>query len=661
MTEKRRYIRISSVLPVEFFIIDGDGKRITPWLQGFTHDIGKGGICIYINDLWQGFWERFNYRGAQLVLKIDLPLGKTISATAKIAWINQKAQKDFNQYIAGIEFIDITKKDSQFLFRYALVKKTIPVFAAGVIAILLLTSLLFFGRVRSLVRENRALVKGYVSVLERETTLEEILKREKEKGIFFKQRQEELQNKMASLKEEISRWRKNYQALQQTKEGEYLKEAESLKEKIALLEGELAQLQRENEFLKAKENERMKTSLQLEKEFGDLEEEKRQFSYKIIEGLYNWIKNRQDLVSGLVLSYEGDRSLEEICFTYDQALATIVFVLFDKRERAQKVLDFYLKNVREGKSIYNAYYTKGDVSEYVIHSGPNAWIGLAALNYIKLTGDKKYFLIVKRVANFLLGMIDKEGGIKGGPKERWYSTEHNLDAFAFFNLLSQMKPDKKYLEAKEKIKEWISRYAYTSYGPPVKRGKGDATIATDTYAWSVTTFGPALLSSLKMDPKAILEFAIENCEVKAKFKYKDRDIKVTGFDFAKFRNTARGGVVSSEWTAQMILSFEVMADYYKDKDKDKYKQYLNKANFYFNELQKMLITSPSKVGREDPCLPYASSASVDTGHGWRTPKGNRTGSLASTAYFLITYYGYNPLQGKFLSISLKDAYEKRTD
>ena len=93
--------------------------------------------------------------------------------------------------------------------------------------------------------------------------------------------------------------------------------------------------------------------------------------------------------------------------------------------------------------------------------------------------------------------------------------------------------------------------------------------------------------------------------------------------------------------------------YFKDRNPDKSKGYLEKAFFYFNELQKMLITSPSRAGREDPCLPYASSPFVDTGHGWRTPKGDRTGSLASTAYFLLAYYGYNPLKGEFLDLSLR--------
>ena len=163
-----------------------------------------------------------------------------------------------------------------------------------------------------------------------------------------------------------------------------------------------------------------------------------------------------------------------------------------------------------------------------------------------------------------------------------------------------------------------------------------------------------------MNPDAILEFAIEHCEVETTFQRKEGEVKVKGFDFAKFRNLARGGVISGEWTSQMILAFEIMADYYKKRDVEKYHYYADKAIFYFDELQKIIITSPSRVGREDPCLPYASAASVDTGHGWRTPKGNRTGSLASTAYFLIAYFGYNPLRVEPLDVSVKDIYERKS-
>ena len=633
-------------MPVEFCIIDEGNKRITPWLQGFTHDIGKGGLCLLINDLWWGFWDKLKAKDSKLLLHVNIPFkSQTINANAKVAWASQEKQKDFYRYAIGLQLF-AKDEDLKTLFNYALFHKFTPLVLKGVIAALLLFSTAFFLRAHMLTAENRTLVKNYVNILNRSSGIKEFIDEGQKKNASFDESQKKINEKISLLEAQI----KNYAK-------EEISDRGLAKGKINSAEKEIDILTKESEFLKAKQKEYNEASLGLRREFKDLEYEKIRAADKVIKGVYSWIKNRQDLVSGLVLSYEGDQNLKKISFTYDQALAAITFVILNDRERAEKIFSFYLKKIDKGENIFNAYYTQGDCAEYVAHSGPNAWIGIAVLDYYKETKDKKYLPIAEKVSDFLLQMMDKEGGIKGGPTVEWYSTEHNLDAFAFFKSFYEITKNEKYLKAAEKIKNWISRYAYTSYGPPVNRGKGDSTIATDTYAWSVTAFGADELLSLNMNPERILEFAVDNCEVSTNFKHKEREISVKGFDFAKYRNCARGGVVSCEWTAQMVLSFEIMADYYQLKNPGKSREYLNKSVFYSNELQKMLITSPSKIGIEDPCLPYASSADIDTGHGWRTPSGDRTGSLSSSAYFLIAYLGYNPLKGEFLSLSLKNLYE----
>jgi hypothetical protein len=71
-----------------------------------------------------------------------------------------------------------------------------------------------------------------------------------------------------------------------------------------------------------------------------------------------------------------------------------------------------------------------------------------------------------------------------------------------------------------------------------------------------------------------------------------------------------------------------------------------KADTYLAELSNMIISSPSPSGQGESCLPYATQDYVDTGHGWMTPKGSSTGSVAGTAYALFAYYNYNPLELK---------------
>ena len=50
--ERRKYIRLDSVFPVGFRLLSLDGKAaLSDWLQGYTNNIGKGGICLTINNL----------------------------------------------------------------------------------------------------------------------------------------------------------------------------------------------------------------------------------------------------------------------------------------------------------------------------------------------------------------------------------------------------------------------------------------------------------------------------------------------------------------------------------------------------------------------------------------------------------------------------------
>jgi hypothetical protein len=94
----------------------------------------------------------------------------------------------------------------------------------------------------------------------------------------------------------------------------------------------------------------------------------------------------------------------------------------------------------------------------------------------------------------------------------------------------------------------------------------------------------------------------------------------------------------------MVTAFKIMSEYYERQgQKNRALTYAVKANEYLYELGKMIISSPSPSGQGSGCLPYATQDNVDTGHGWHTPKGKSTGSIAGTAYAIFAYYDYNPL------------------
>jgi hypothetical protein len=350
-----------------------------------------------------------------------------------------------------------------------------------------------------------------------------------------------------------------------------------------------------------------------------------------------------------VISFEGDNELADWAFTYDQSLALQVYLNFSDYERARKVLEFFSRKAKKRDSlVFNAYYAKdGSPAEYVTHSGPNIWLGIGICQFTARSKDTKYLRLAEDIATGIMELQarDADGGIRGGPDTEWYATEHNLDAYAYFNMLSKLTGKPEYAVAARKSLNWLVQHSYDRMDIPVMRGKGDSTIATDTYAWSIAAIGPEKLLEIGMNPDKIIEFAETNCSIEVPYTRMDgQAVRLKGFDFAPQRHVARGGVVSSEWTAQMIVSLRIMADYYHSQGMDaKAKSYEDKADDFLMQLCNMIISSPSPSGQGEGCLPYASLDYVDTGHGWTTPKGKLTGSVSGTAYTVFAYYHYNPL------------------
>jgi hypothetical protein len=640
--ERRRYIRLDSVFPVEFLLQNRKGENLSAWVQGFTNNIGKGGICLSVNNLSSELLEVIKREDTILILKIEIPLQhKPVEAKAKLAWIELIDERSA-RYNMGLSYEEILPSANKRILRYCIARKVVLPLILGISIFLLLGFALSTYLNLRLLNTNRALVEQFVEILKRSSTArEEIKKLSKEKEELGLKLQE-MELRLKNLEEE-KRTILESQKKRLLEEEEARKKTDELLKLIKNLEQERQTLKEKLYSLQTKETQITEDLFLLDKKRADLEKAN-------VEKMYSWLKVHQNPRTGLVLSYEGDRDLENISFLYDQALAAIAYIKFSDFERARKIFDFFrFKAKKQYGGFLNAYYTHdGQPQEYTVHSGPNIWLGIALAHYIKKTEDKSYLGLLKGIADWAIQIQneDKEGGIRGGPQVEWYSTEHNLDAYALFNMVYQITGDKKYKEALEKIINWLILHAYDRPEVPVKRGKGDSTIATDTYAWSIASLGPEKLESMGMNPDKIIEFAEANCAVEVEYERPNQEkIKVKGFDFAAQRHLARGAVISCEWTAQMILAYKIMARFYMNKNMlPKAQYYEKKAQEYLNDLFKLLISSPSPIGWGEGCLPYATEDFVDTGHGWTTPKGKTTGSVSSTAYALFSYYGFNPLE-----------------
>jgi outer membrane murein-binding lipoprotein Lpp len=629
--ERRHYLRLDSVFPVQFQLVSLDGQQaLSDWIQGFTSNIGKGGICLNCHNLKSEFAEGIKNRRVKLSLGIEMPLGgKPVRALAHIAWVKESARP--GSYLIGAGYDTIDSAQNSRICRYALTKKFFAPVAITVIVLLGIGfGLNMYVNVK-LVQGNKGLVHQLVSILQESTIAQQKIKQISHDKNDLQLKLESLQSRIQSLEEE------------KEKKKEEANKIDQLNTLIGTLNQEKGALQEQLISLQRREDTVTEQLLSLEKKKGPLEKAN-------LDKMYQWLKVHQNPRTGLIMSFEGDGDISNWAFIYDQSLVIQAFTYFSDFERAKKILNFFDRKARRVNGRFvNAYYANdGSPAEFVVHSGPNIWLGIAAVQYTKRTKDNAYVKLAEEIAHSVIALQneDEGGGIRGGPEVTWYATEHNLDAYAFFNMLVQITNKQKYAQARDKVLNWLVTHTYDKEEIPIKRGKGDATIATDTYAWSVAAIGPEKLDALGMNPDRIMEFAETNCAVEVSYKRPEgAEVKIKGFDFAAQQHVARGGVVSSEWTAQMIISFKKMADFYYKKDMPaKGRAYEVKAEEYLTSLGNMIISSPSPSGQGESCLPYATQDFVDTGHGWMTPKGSSTGSVAGTTYSLFAYYNYNPLE-----------------
>ena len=633
--ERRKYIRLDTVIPVQFRLESLDSKQsLSPWIQGFTNNIGHGGICLSVNDLSPDLIKLIQEKRVKLSIEIDMPLSSnSICALVSLAWTKEIGGLS-KRYLLGLDYEKINPKQNYILIRYAWARKlSLPLV---ILAIAILSLSLGFNAYLNikLTHKNKMLVEELVGVLQESKLVKNQLGQIAQERAVLQSKIESLATQIKSASER--KVEKPLAAVDNTKElnGVILK----LVQERDLLQAKLVTLQLDEKAVQAE-------SLRLETKKVVLEKAN-------LDKMYQWFKIRQNPHTGLVMSFEGDKDIASWAFLYDQALLIQVYMKFSDFSRAKKILDFFADDAkRENGWFLNAYYdSDGAPAEFVMHCGPNIWLGLSIVQYTQATGDKKYLRIAEEIAQNIIQLqnSDSDNGIRGGPLMSWYSTEHHLDAYAFYKMLAKVTGINKYDQAAEKTLSWLVRHTYDREDLPVKRGKGDSTIATDTYAWSIAAIGPAKLKTLGMDPDKIMEFVEENCSVEVDFNRPGGQVvKIRGFDFAPQRNVSRGGVVSSEWTAQMVVSFKIMADYYlKNGQADKAALYQSKADNYLGQLGNMIISSPSPSGQGEGCLPYATQDYVDTGHGWMTPKGKHTGSVSGTAYTIFAYYGINPLELK---------------
>ena len=463
---RRVYKRLDTIFPVEFQIVDDNHAPVSIWYQAFSQDISKGGICLTVNQISKGEFDFFNWSATQLLLQIHSPFSdKSFLAYGKIVWIKKIKDLPLPQYILGLHFTRIDHAQINQFLSYIRNRKIIwnslkalivcMVFYLGFVLVanyrLQSRNVALLQEYGDLLKSNLVLTNRYHSLLEDREQLTKVIndadvelkilkvtlaKEEAERNrhvSLLEKRLVESRNEAVSSEIDVARIEEQKSELEAVKK-EKDQEIARLKAAIVNLKENTVILTSNLDEVIARESE-IKTSFSMNKESEGM------LVGTLKDKLYQWVKNHQNQRTGLIESFEGDARLRTVSYVYDDGLAIIAYSLFGDFTQARLGLEFFLKHAErfEQRAFYNAYYSKkGDVAEYVAHAGPNLWIGIASAHYAQASKDRRYLVLARDIAAWIETLQDAEGGIRGGRDISWYSTEHNLDGYAFFSMLYEL-------------------------------------------------------------------------------------------------------------------------------------------------------------------------------------------------------------------------------
>ncbi|MDA0162531.1 hypothetical protein OM076_19815 [Solirubrobacter ginsenosidimutans] len=133
----------------------------------------------------------------------------------------------------------------------------------------------------------------------------------------------------------------------------------------------------------------------------------------------------------------GDR-IRGRAWTYDSAVTAAGRAARGDLDGAGALLDAFQDLQRPDGALESSYDIASGAGAGPLRAGNQAWAGLAALEWRTRTCSGRHDRLIARLADWLLGqrMGDRDAGgfglVVGGPDVTWVSTEHNLEARAFF-------------------------------------------------------------------------------------------------------------------------------------------------------------------------------------------------------------------------------------
>lgn len=271
---------------------------------------------------------------------------------------------------------------------------------------------------------------------------------------------------------------------------------------------------------------------------------------------HNWLKS-QMTVTGLVDSYQDG---SDVCYTYDQAVATVAFLVRGDVPNARRVLDALAALQNDDGSWNHAYAcTTGATLAAQRYVGATAWVALAVANYESATGDTvTYNIMGQRALNWVLLWQQADGGINGGLDANgvpiaWASTEHNEDSYGALGHFA-------YASWQGEVRSFLDNTVWNAAGQRWDQGRNDPLDPLDVNPLGVGALGATGVH----DYRASLDYCMTHHRSTQSWRRRGKKIAVDGFDFNRDHND-----IWLEGTAQMAVAFRVAgrsadSDYFLD-------------------------------------------------------------------------------------------------
>lgn len=118
---RRNYLRLDAIFPIEFQLIDNKKEPKSPLLQGFTCNVGKGGMCLEVKA--EKGKIPFEIIPQQTKLKLTINIPSSALATdsyVTVRWSKKISEYIFDTYIFGIEYDEIEPDNQSMIERHVL-------------------------------------------------------------------------------------------------------------------------------------------------------------------------------------------------------------------------------------------------------------------------------------------------------------------------------------------------------------------------------------------------------------------------------------------------------------------------------------------------------------------------------------------------------------